>query len=61
MISIYIRKVKDGHKYIAMDDLCQKVAEGAINGEHDWPEMLRIIASREEAMTGKITGKVPII
>ena len=49
MISLYVRKVKDGHGYIVMNDLCQKVAEGAINGEHDWPEMLRIIAAQSEA------------
>jgi len=56
MISIYIRKVKDGHQYIVMDDLCRKIAEGAIKGDHDWPEMLRIIATRFENERFRIAG-----
>jgi hypothetical protein len=54
MISLYIRKVRDGHQYIVMNDCCVKMADGAIKGEHDWPEMLRIIAAQEE---GKHEGK----
>jgi hypothetical protein len=56
MISIYIRRVKNGHGFIVMDDCCQKVAEGAINGQHDWPEMLRIIATRFENERFRIAG-----
>jgi len=48
MTSLYIRKVRDGHQYIVMDDCCIKIASGEIKGDHAWPEMLRIIAAQSE-------------